>query len=183
MVKDAMSVKKFMSPRRRIRYYWLRLIRLRGNPFVIARGIAVGAFVGVTPTIPFHTVLTVFFCTILRANIIAAVVANWIVSNPVTIPVEYYLSWRIGVLVTGKKVTWGQVQLMLHEIHSASFLEAARMLCCKFAEVLYCLVTGGLLLALPVGLISYFCAVYYYFYLQRKRQERFLKRISKNRWQ
>ncbi len=171
--------KKAMSPRRQIRYYWLRLIRLRGNPFFIARGMAVGTFVGLTPTIPFHTVLTLFFCAIFRANIIAAIVANWIVSNPVTIPIEYYASWKLGVLITGRPVTWQQVQSMLHEIHQAGFLEAAQMLCAKFMQVACCLVAGGVVLALPFGVLSYFAAVYFYFYRQRKKQEKFLKRISK----
>ena len=167
-----------MSPRRQIRYYWLRLVRLRGNPFFIARGIAIGAFVGVTPTIPFHTILTIFLCAVCRANIIAAIVANWIVSNPVTIPIEYYLSWKLGVLITGQPVSWEQVQQMLNELHSVGFVEAVEMLFVKFFQVLYCLVAGGLVLAVPVGLVCYFLAVYFYFYRQKKRQERFLKSIT-----
>lgn len=170
-----------MSPKRQIRYYWLRLIRLRGNPFFIARGIAIGAFVGVTPTIPFHTILTIFLCTLCKANIIAAIVINWIVSNPVTIPIEYYLSWKLGVLITGKHVTWQQVQLLLNQMHSVGIFEAFEILTTKFIQVVYCLVVGGVVLALPIGLLSYFLAVYFYFYRQKKRQEEFLKRISKNK--
>ncbi|MEA1867995.1 MAG: DUF2062 domain-containing protein, partial [Thermodesulfobacteriota bacterium] len=48
---------KGSSPGRTVRYQWLRLVRLRGDPFVLARGIAIGTFIGLTPTIPFHTIL------------------------------------------------------------------------------------------------------------------------------
>ncbi len=171
-------LKKSMSPKRKLRYYWLRLVRLRGNPFFIARGVAIGAFVGVTPTIPFHTILTLFLCAILRGNVIAAIVVNWIVSNPVTIPVEYYLSWKIGVLVTGKEVSWEQVQLMLDNLHHAGILEAIHLISAQFLQVVFCLVVGGVIIALPFGLACYFVAVYFYYKRQKKRQERFLKRIA-----
>ncbi len=174
-------LKKTMSPRRQLRYYWLRLLRLRGSPFFIARGIAIGAFVGVTPTIPFHTILTLFLCAVCRANIIAAIAINWIVSNPITIPIEYYLSWKLGVVITGQPVSWDQVQQMLDELHSVGFFEAVEMIFAKFLQVLYCLIAGGLVLALPVGLLCYFLAVYFYFYRQKKKQERFLKSISRKK--
>ena len=168
-----------MSPKRAAKYYWLRLIRLRGNPFVIARGLAIGTFIGITPTIPFHTVLTLFLCTLLKGNIIAGIVANWIVSNPLTIPIEYYLSWKIGTLITSKAISWNEVQIMLNKLESAGFIQAIELISNKFFEVVYCLVVGGIVLALPIALLCYFVAVYFYFYQQKRRQKRFLERISK----
>ena len=168
------------SPKRALRYYWLRLIRLRGNPFVIARGLAVGTFVGVTPTIPFHTILTIGLCTLFRGNILAGIIANWIVSNPVSIPFEYYLSWKVGVWITGSDISWNQVQKMLNLLESVGFLEACQLIFQKFLEIIYCLVIGGVIIGIPAGIACYFLASYFYFWQEKRRQEKFLKRISRH---
>jgi uncharacterized protein (DUF2062 family) len=45
---------------KRLRIYYDRFISLKGEPASIAAGFAIGVFVGVTPTIPFHTAMIVF---------------------------------------------------------------------------------------------------------------------------
>ncbi len=164
--------------KRTFRYYWLRLRRLQGNPFVLARGVGIGAFVGFTPTIPFHTGLTIFFCTLFKGNVVAAIIANWIVSNPLTIPVQYYLAWKIGVWITSVRITWEQVCSMLNQLQQAGFIEASKLIFIKFSKIMYCLLAGGMVLALPVGIFFYFLALYFYLRRQKRRQERFLKSQS-----
>jgi len=164
-----------LKPKRTFRYYWLRLRRLQGNPFILARGVGIGAFVGLTPTIPFHTGLTIFFCTIFKGNIVAAIIANWVVSNPLTIPLQYYLAWKIGTWVTSVRITWDQVCLMLDQLQHAGLLDASRMLFVKFSTIMYCLMAGGIMLAVPFGILFYFAALYFYLMRQKRRQERFLK--------
>ena len=46
---------------RTFKFYYLKFVRLQGAPSVLARGVAVGTFIAVTPTIPFHVVLALFF--------------------------------------------------------------------------------------------------------------------------
>ncbi len=169
------SDNKKLRPKRAFRYYWVRLRRLQGNPFILARGVGIGAFVGMTPTIPFHTGLTLFLCTIFKGNIVAAVITNWIVSNPVTIPIQYYLAWKIGVWITSVRITWEQVQSMLNQLHHAGFIQASKMLFVKFSSIMYCLLAGGFILAVPIGVLFYFLALYFYLMRQKRRQERFLR--------
>ena len=38
------------------KYYYLKFIRLKGDPRSLALGTAIGVFVGLTPTIPLHTI-------------------------------------------------------------------------------------------------------------------------------
>ncbi|RUM88249.1 MAG: hypothetical protein DSZ23_04705 [Thermodesulfatator sp.] len=161
-------------------YYWNKLRRLQGNPFVLARGVAIGAFIGFTPTIPFHTSLTILLCTIFKGNIVAAIIANWIVSNPFTIPVQYYLAWRVGTWITPVHITWKQVSSMLNQLEHAGFIEAAKMLFVKFAHIMYCLIAGGVILAIPVGMIFYFAALNFYLKRQKKIQEEFLKKNAQD---
>lgn len=59
-------------------------------------GMAIGVFVGVTPTIPFHTALLLFFTFLLKQNVTAAYLGSWIISNPVTIPIFYFVQYEIG---------------------------------------------------------------------------------------
>ena len=59
-------------------------------------GMAIGVFVGVTPTIPFHTVLVILITVLFRQNLTAAYLGTWIISNPITIPLFYFIQYEIG---------------------------------------------------------------------------------------
>ena len=80
-------------------YWWQEFQRqlreLRGRPHELSLGIAIGVFIGVTPTIPFHTILAVALAGLLRASKLAAALGVW-VANPLTIPVLYYTSYQLG---------------------------------------------------------------------------------------
>jgi len=167
-----------LGPARTVRFYWLKLVRLQGSPFTLARGVGIGIFVGLTPTIPFHSILTVLFSTLLRGNIVAAFVASWFVSNPLTIPLQYYLAWRIGSLFVPHPVTWHEVSSMLHHLHEMGILEAARYLFIECYRIMAMLMAGGLVLALPLAAAGYFCALYLYYRRQKMKQERFLARYG-----
>jgi len=78
-----------MILKKRVREFYNKFISLTGEPRQIAAGFAIGVFVGVTPTIPFHTVLIIIIGVILRRNITAAYLGSWLISNPLTIPLFY----------------------------------------------------------------------------------------------
>ncbi|MEJ2430554.1 MAG: DUF2062 domain-containing protein, partial [Deltaproteobacteria bacterium] len=71
------TVKELLSPR----YYWQEFCRqlkeLRGKPHEISLGMAIGVFIAVTPTIPFHTVLAVSLAALLRGSKLAAALGVW----------------------------------------------------------------------------------------------------------
>jgi len=79
----------------------LRQLReLRGKPHEIALGMAIGVFIGITPTIPLHTILAVSLALLVGGSKLAAALGVW-VSNPLSIPFFYFGSYRIGQLVLG----------------------------------------------------------------------------------
>ncbi len=90
--------KEMLSPR----YWWQEFIRqlreLRGKPHELSLGIAIGVFVGITPTIPLHTVLAIALAVALRGSKLAAALGVW-VANPLTIPIFYYGSYQLGRFV------------------------------------------------------------------------------------
>ncbi len=171
-----MNIKKGWHPLRAFRYYTLRLWRIRGNPFVLSRGVSIGVFIGLTPTIPFHTILILFFCALFRGNVVTALIANWLVSNPFTIPGQYYAAWKLGVMMTGTSISWAEVRELIELLRHEGVLEAARTTLSISPKILLCLLTGGVILALPFALASYFGCLYFYIQRQKRKYEKLLKR-------
>jgi len=58
---------------------------MRGDPHNVSLGVAIGVFVSVTPSIPFHAFMAVSLAYLFRGNKLAASLGVW-VSNPLTIP-------------------------------------------------------------------------------------------------
>jgi uncharacterized protein (DUF2062 family) len=80
---------------RRARYFYLRLILLPDGPHRVALGLAVGVFVGMTPTVPLQTLLALALAWMMRASLAAAYIGIWI-TNPVTIPFFYALAYFVA---------------------------------------------------------------------------------------
>jgi len=87
--------------KKRIKYFHDKFISLKGEPKTIAMGIAIGVFVGVTPTIPFHTALLVIIAILFKQNVTAAYLGSWIISNPITIPFFYLSQYELGLFLLG----------------------------------------------------------------------------------
>ena len=73
----------------------LRLVRLRGKMEEIAKGVALGIFIGMTPTFGFQMAIALLFAYLLRENRLAAILGVW-VTNPVTAPVIYAIEYEMG---------------------------------------------------------------------------------------
>jgi uncharacterized protein (DUF2062 family) len=80
---------------------WLAECRkLSGDPRYIGRGMAIGIFVSMTPFFPFHTAIAVSIAVVLRGSKRAAAVGVWL-SNPLTIPLCYYVIYKMGMFILG----------------------------------------------------------------------------------
>jgi len=94
----------FFYPRggwqRAYRYVRHRLHRLPDPPHRIARGIFAGVFVCFTPCFGLHFILAALVAKIMRANIIAALLATFF-GNPVTFPVIATISLQLGHFMLG----------------------------------------------------------------------------------
>jgi uncharacterized protein (DUF2062 family) len=78
----------------------VRFIRLRGLPEEIAKGVALGIFIGMTPTFGLQMIIAIFFAYLLRENRLAAILGVWI-TNPVTAPVIYAIEYEVGRILLG----------------------------------------------------------------------------------
>jgi len=159
-----------MKPHRTAKYYYLKFIRLKGDPATLARGVAIGLFIGVTPTIPLHTILVILFAYLLRGNTIAALLTSNIASNPLTFFPQYYLAWRIGNLITPYNLSWERIRVVLTALISdAGFNERLGSLGLLGHEAIIVMLLGGCLLAFPIAVAGYFLSFNFFCTLEKKR--------------
>lgn len=88
-----------------VRLHLLRALRENASPARTALGLALGAFVGIVPSLMFGAPLSFFLAGRLGWNRAAAVAGSVISMNPLTAPLLYSLSTWLGLEITGRHVT------------------------------------------------------------------------------
>lgn len=166
-----------MKPNRAAKYYYLKFLRLQGDPHSLALGVAIGLFVGITPTIPLHSALIIVLAWILRGNILAALIAATAISNPLTWLPQYYFSWRLGSWLLPGRLSWERIQGLLGLFASdAGFSQNLALLGQLGLEAVAVMLLGGVLLAIPFTCAGYLLSFKFFRALRKKRQEKhFLK--------
>ena len=132
-----------MNLREKIRQLITRFKQLNGDPHYVALGMAIGVFISVTPTIPFHTVIALFLAFILRGSKAAAAIGVWF-SNPITIPLFYKGSYDVGVSILGNSAPFST--------EYESILELLKL----GADVTIAMMTGGVILGILPAIAAYF---------------------------
>ena len=136
-----MSLKDYFS------HYTHKIIQsfkeLHGNPHYLAIGMGIGVFVGMTPTFPLHTILSVPLAHLFRGSKRAAMLGVWI-SNPITLPFCYYLDYKLGMLILNKPSPFTSLDLnSLTDVLNLG------------TEIAGAMLLGGLILGVPLGILAY----------------------------
>lgn len=160
--------------RRTSRYYYLRLKRLRGTPHSLAMGAAIGAAIGITPTLPLHTIMIICTTLILRVNTIAGIILAAIISNPLTFLPQYWLAWRIGDWIFPDRLDWQRIRQVVELLHQQSLVDGLDTVSRLSFDAILVLMTGGVILAVPTGLLTYFLTLGFFQKIQKKRQQKHL---------
>jgi uncharacterized protein (DUF2062 family) len=92
---------RLWGPSRQFKLLLIRLARLRTSPDEIAKGLALGVFIGMTPTFGVQMPIAFFFAMLFCDSKIAAVIGVWI-TNPITAPFIYALEYEAGRLLLGQ---------------------------------------------------------------------------------
>jgi uncharacterized protein (DUF2062 family) len=129
--------------RDRLLHWIARVKELHGDPHYVAIGMAIGVFVSITPTIPFQSIIAVCLSLIFRGSKAAAAIGVWF-SNPLTIPILYFASFKTGVLLFGASNT--------ASISGGSLAELLKL----GLNVTIASVSGGLVLGILPGIATYF---------------------------
>jgi uncharacterized protein len=126
-----------------IRGFVERVKKLDGDPHYIAKGMAIGVFVSLTPTMPFHTVIAVALAFILRGSKAAAAIGVWF-CNPVSAPFFYLGSYKLGMFILGHSAPFN--------VKYESVLELLKL----GMGVTVAMIVGGVILGILPGFTSYF---------------------------
>jgi len=162
------------------RYYLLRIKRLKGDPEYLARGLAFGVFMGVLPLAPVQTIILVPLTVLLRVSTLAAFIASILVSNPLTFMPQYYLTWKVGNMMLPDRISWERLNGTLVEVTKILEQEellkgialSLKTLSRLGMEALSVLLVGGMIIAVPAGLISYCFARRFFRAVHERRMRR-----------
>lgn len=146
-----------MNFKRAIRYHWLKFRRLQDDPRKLAWGMALGVFVGITPTMPFHTVIVLALAPMLGISPVTAYLGIWIM-NPVTMAPLYLAAYKAGQFLLFR----GEPLCLPATFNLSSLLD----LLWRGGLALQ---VGGVVIAIPPAIISYFLTLWA---VQRYRQQK-----------
>jgi len=155
------------------KYYYLRFVRLKGDPRSLAFGTALGVFIGITPTMPLHTITILFLAVLTRTSALAAMLSSWIVCNPLTYIPIYYFSTVIGNALTPYELNWTKIQKVVDGLAASDgFLHAIRLVAGLGLEAIIVLLVGGVVLAFPFAVVSYYLSLFAFLKIRAKRREK-----------
>jgi len=163
-----------MSIKRTARFYFIRFKRLQGSPRSLALGAAIGTAVGATPTLPLHNILILGLTLPLRVNPIAGILAANVVSNPLTFVPQYYAAWKIGDFFLPGRLSWEKILATLDMIKREGILDSLDVLRALGLDALLVMMAGGLVLALPSGLLAYVLVFRFFAAVREKRRQKHL---------
>jgi uncharacterized protein len=132
-----------LSLKQRIKDFVVQARQLQGDPHYVATGMAIGVFIGVTPTIPLHTVLAVALAFVFRCSKPAAIIGVW-VGNPITIPFFYIGSYNLGAFLFNISTPFSAEHITIHQVMKLGF------------KITMAMNIGGVLLGIPFGVAAYF---------------------------
>lgn len=155
--------------KRLLKLHYLKLMRINASPHNIAMGVACGVFGGcfpVIPGLPMQTVIAVVMAFFTRSSKIAAAVATWI-SNPFNWLLFYYVQFKIGTFLLPLEVKFDPAQWQVSDFMDIGW------------QGLTILIFGGFVLGIPLGIGSYFIALYFVRRYRRRKTLRILARRNK----
>lgn len=121
--------------------------------------VALGCIVGITPTLPFHTIQLIVLAKIFRVNFLVATIVAAVISNPLTFPFQYYSCWFVGRQILDNSSSWEQIHFIIEP--GLSWVEKFELMEQIGKEAMCATLTGGYILALLLG-SSAFVATYFF---------------------
>lgn len=121
-----------------------KILHINDTPHKIAAGFALGAFIGIFPTFGAGGVLAAALSTLLKYNFVSAVAGAFIIMNPVTTPVFWFLSAFAGSLIFNV-----DAHALIEAIKSGAVFNS-------LGKYLIVYLAGSSIISLVVSFLSYF---------------------------
>lgn len=134
-------------------------MRQKAPPGRIAMGAALGIFVGILPIMGIQMAVVTVLALPLKGNLKAAIAGVWI-SNPITFLPMYFGYYKFGLLFfPSKQIGWEEFQGMVTQAAKWDWNAMGESIM-RFldlgADILIPLWTGATILAVGLGIITYF---------------------------
>lgn len=149
---------------------------LNGDPHYVALGMAIGVFISITPTIPFHTILAISLALIFRASKAAAVLGVW-VSNPFTVVFLYIACYQAGHFIwdtPGNEME--SIRLLIEHLEQDMEFTTKIDYLLDFVrtkmKTFMIMNLGGVILGIPAGLASYFVTRQFVSRIRKERNKK-----------
>jgi len=146
---------------RRLRFIYLKIIRLRGHPRELALGMAFGIGIGMMPIIPIHMVTAVALAVLFGASKITAAAGTWI-CNPATVYPIYKYCYEVSVFILGFDYHAALFVPVTEAINSGEYLTATQTILSGGSMAVASFLFGGMLLGLVFSVPSYFLSYYFF---------------------
>ncbi len=140
------------------RYWFLRLMRIRGKSIVIARSVAIGVFAGSLPLFGLQIAIAVLLAYLFRSNKFLAMGATWY-SNPLTYAPLYLLNFQVGSLLL-------QTSQSIDTLKIQSWADWQQL----GQELIIALLFGSLIVGAISAMCAYFLCLFLVRYLRRYRR-------------
>jgi uncharacterized protein (DUF2062 family) len=126
---------------------------------------AFGIFMGMTPTIPFHTIIAIALALAFKASKITAkitaAVGTWI-CNPLTIYFIYNYCYKIGSLILGLDHKTKLLGPVVEAINHGEFLNIITTILGGGGMVVAAFLLGGIVLGILFAVPSYGIFLYFF---------------------
>lgn len=146
-----------------------RLKELQGSPAYLAKGVALGIFIGFAPLMPLKSLLILSLSFIISANPIAALLVCTVICNPITYIPLYYLAWLIGDLLLPGLSSWEVIKTTVTQIQQSGLKEALALSTDLGLKAFGVMLVGGTLAGIIPALASY--PVSYRFFANAARRK------------
>ncbi len=138
--------------RRRLGYYRLRIMRIGGSPHAVAAGLAIGVLSAWTPFLGLHIAFAIPLAYLLGGSMVAAALGTTF-ANPITCPVIWPLTWKIGEVMLGQSAV-GHDHLDLGAL--VSHLDVSQLWRPVLEPMLIGSLPPGLVCGMAVYAVTYF---------------------------
>lgn len=133
-----------------------KLLETDDPPDRIARGVAVGSFIAITPTVGFQISLALLCAIVARGNRIAAVAMTFVLNPFIIVPPSYWYfpAYYLGAFILGMDPVGFSRVTQVYETSSGLF-ELLGNLWSLGLEIYGPMLVGGVIIAAPVALLMY----------------------------
>jgi|LSQX01.1.fsa_nt_gb uncharacterized protein (DUF2062 family) len=177
--KDTALNSLFSYLRRQIRYLYIKLLRLKGEPHELALGMAVGVFVGMMPILPFQIALAVTLALCLRASKITAAIGTW-VSNPLNWYFVYLYDYKLGAYLLGIEGGHEIIKKIMASIQRHDDIAITwNMLFSSGTGIVFALLLGGIIIGTVSAVPAYFVFLFLFQKVKEWQQRRKQKKAAR----